>query len=144
MKFIYFSISWIVLDEADKLFEEGKKSFREQFDLIYAACTNQYRKVALFSATWTSSVSKWTRKYCKGIVTVSVGQRNSATDLIDQQLLFAGSEPGKMLAFRELLRTGLQPPVLVFVDSKVSLQSVHYFVFDVIFIFFIGSCSTTI
>lgn len=113
-------MKWLILDEADKLFEEGTKSFRDQFDQIYGACTNESRKVGLFSATWTSPVAKWCRTNLKELLTVSVGQRNAATDLVDQKLLFVGSEAGKLLAFRDLLRTGMQPPVLVFVDSKVS------------------------
>lgn len=109
-----------MLDEADKLFEEGKNSFRVQFDKIYGACTHEKKKVGLFSATWTMPVSKWGRKNVKGMHTVSIGQRNSATDLVDQELLFVGNEAGKMIAFRNLIREGLKPPVLVFVDSKVS------------------------
>lgn len=117
----FCSIEWLVLDEADKLFEEGKNSFREQFDKIYGACTHEKKKVGMFSATWTMPVSKWGRKNVKGLHTVSIGQRNSATDLVDQELLFVGNEAGKLIAFRNLVREGLKPPVLVFVDSKVSL-----------------------
>lgn len=115
------SVKWLILDEADKLFEEGLKSFRDQFNQIYAACCHPERKVGLFSATWTNSVAKWGRKNLPGLMTVSVGQRNAATSLVDQELLFVGSEPGKLLAFRDLVRTGMQPPVLVFVDSKVCM-----------------------
>lgn len=113
------SIEWLILDEADKLFEEGKNSFRKQFDKIFKACTSDKLKVGLFSATWTMPVSKWAKSNLKNLYTVSIGQRNSATESIDQELVFVGSEAGKMLAFRELLRTGLKPPALVFVDSKV-------------------------
>lgn len=67
-------------------------------------------------------MTKWLRQNVKGALTVAVGQRNSATEMVDQQLLFVGSEAGKLLAFRELVRTGLQPPVLVFVDTKVSVD----------------------
>lgn len=122
MFYHYFSIEWLVLDEADKLFEEGKNSFRDQFDKIYKACTNEKIKVGLFSATWTMPVSKWGKKNLKNLYTISIGQRNSATDLVDQELVFVGSEAGKMVAFRNLLREGLKPPVLVFVDSKVSTK----------------------
>lgn len=107
------------MDEADKLFEEGKNSFRDQFDKIYSSCINEKKKVALLSATWTLPVSKWGKKNVKDLFTISIGQRNSATDLVEQELLFVGNEAGKMLAFRNLLRSGLKPPVLVFVDSKV-------------------------
>lgn len=110
------------MDEADKLFEEGKNGFREQFDQIYKECSRPTIKVGLFSATWTNAVAKWCRKNMKGFLTITVGQRNAATDLVEQELVFVGSEAGKLLAFREMLRKGLQPPVLVFVDSKVSIR----------------------
>lgn len=113
------------MDEADKLFEEGTNSFRIQFDQIYAACENEQKKIGLFSATWTNPVAQWQRKNLKHSVTITVGQRNSATDSVDQELLFVGSEPGKLLAFRELLRTGLNPPVLVFVESKERAQQLY-------------------
>lgn len=115
------SIEWLVLDEADKLFEAGKNSFRDQFNKIYAACTSEKIKFGLFSATWTMPVSKWGKKNAKDhLYTISIGQRNAATDLVDQELVFVGTEAGKMVAFRNMIREGLKPPVLVFVDSKVS------------------------
>lgn len=118
---IFFSIEWLVLDEADKLFEEGKNSFRDQFNKIYGACTSEKVKFGLFSATWTMPVSKWGKKKAKKeLYTISIGQRNSAVDLVEQELMFVGNEAGKMVAFRNMLREGLKPPVLVFVDSKVS------------------------
>lgn len=140
------SIEWLVLDEADKLFEEGKNSFREQFDKIYTACTHEKRKVGLFSATWTMPVSKWGRKNVKGLHTVSIGQRNSATDLVDQELLFVGNEAGKMIAFRNLLREGLKPPVLVFVDSKVNSNTLEAKIELILLIGLnsLGSCSAIV
>ena len=30
LNFVHFSVEWLILDEADKLFEEGKDGFREQ------------------------------------------------------------------------------------------------------------------
>lgn len=119
------SVQWIILDEADKLFEEGKNSFREQFDQVYSACGSAEKKVALFSATWTQPVAKWGRKNLKGMLTITIGQRNAATDLIDQELVFVGTESGKMIAFRNLLREGVKPPVLVFVDSKDRAQQLY-------------------
>lgn len=119
------SVEWLILDEADKLFEEGKNSFRDQFDKIYGSCSSEKKKVGLFSATWTMPVSKWGRKNVKGLHTVSIGQRNSATELVDQELVFVGTEAGKMIAFRNLLREGLKPPALVFVDSKDRAQQLY-------------------
>lgn len=48
--------------------------------------------------------------------------RNTATDLVDQELLFVGNEQGKLLAFRDIVRKGISPPVLVFVQSKERAQ----------------------
>lgn len=116
------SIQWLILDEADKLFESGKNSFRDQFDQIFNACSNSEKKVALFSATYTHPVSQWCKRNLRGLITVTIGERNTATNLVDQELLFVGSESGKLLAFRDLVRNGLQPPVLVFVQSKDRAQ----------------------
>lgn len=126
----------MILDEADKLFEEGKNSFRKQFDKIYGACSSEKIKVGLFSATWTMPVSKWGRKNAKNLYTISIGQRNSATELIEQELVFVGDESGKMIAFRKLLRTELKPPVLVFVDSKVSNLNENLFQMNELIEFF--------
>lgn len=38
--------------------------------------------------------------------------RNGATDLVEQKLLYVGSEDGKLLAFRQIVQEGLKPPVL--------------------------------
>lgn len=127
-----FSVKWLILDEADKLFEEGSNSFKKQFNQIYNACTHSSKTVALFSATWTNSVSKWCRKNLTDLITINIGQINAATSLVDQKLLFVGSEPGKLLAFRDMLRKGVQPPVLVFVDSKVGFL-IFYFSLNSIF-----------
>ncbi|XP_013098633.2 DEAD box protein 52 homolog [Stomoxys calcitrans] len=112
------SIEWFILDEADRLMEEGQNNFKEQLDDILAACTNPKKKLALFSATYTVPVAKWALKNLKNLARVNVGAQNAATECVEQELLFVGSESGKLLAMRDLVRTGLKPPVLVFVQSK--------------------------
>ncbi|KAH8264836.1 hypothetical protein KR038_002735 [Drosophila bunnanda] len=111
-------VEWFVLDEADRLMEEGQNNFKEQLDDIYAACSHPAKCVAFFSATYTVPVAKWALRHLKNLVRVTVGVQNSATDTVQQELLFVGSESGKLVAMRDLVRQGLQPPVLVFVQSK--------------------------
>nr|XP_023025593.1 probable ATP-dependent RNA helicase DDX52 [Leptinotarsa decemlineata] len=89
---------------------------------IMKACSGKDRKIAMFSATYKPIVAKWCVHNMKGLVRVTVGQRNAATDLVDQELLFVGNEQGKLLAFRDLVTKGLSPPVLVFVQSKERVQ----------------------
>ncbi|XP_055641946.1 probable ATP-dependent RNA helicase DDX52 [Toxorhynchites rutilus septentrionalis] len=116
------NIQYIVVDEADKLFEESKNGFREQLDSIMGACTNPCKVVAFFSATLTKDVSLWAGANMPNRVRFSVGAINSAVDLVEQELLFVGSESGKLLAIREMVHKGLTPPVLVFVQSKDRAQ----------------------
>ncbi|KAJ8946078.1 hypothetical protein NQ314_008978 [Rhamnusium bicolor] len=98
------------------------KGFRDQLDEILTACNGKDRKIVMFSATYTPIVAKWCVHNMKGLVRVTVGHRNAATDLVEQELLFVGNEQGKLLAFRDLVRKGLSPPVLVFVQSKERAQ----------------------
>ncbi|KAL3285424.1 hypothetical protein HHI36_019526 [Cryptolaemus montrouzieri] len=115
-------VEWIVVDEADKLFEEGNRGFRAQLDQIMKACHNNNLKVAMFSATCTPVVSKWCVRKMKSLIRVTVGHRNAATLTVDQKLLFVGNEHGKLLAFRDIVRKGISPPVLIFVQSKERAQ----------------------
>ncbi|XP_014600706.1 PREDICTED: probable ATP-dependent RNA helicase DDX52 [Polistes canadensis] len=116
------NVEWLIVDEADKLFEDGMRGFRDQLEEISTACTNPNLHRAMFSATTTPTVTKWCRKNLKSLVTVTVGLRNSAVDLIEQELLFVGSERGKLLAIRNIILKGIAPPVLVFVQSKERAQ----------------------
>ncbi|XP_053658649.1 probable ATP-dependent RNA helicase DDX52 [Anopheles marshallii] len=116
------NIQWIVIDEADKLFEDSKNSFRDQLDTVLTACNNPTKTMALFSATQTREVNLWVAKNVPNRIRFSVGLMNGAVELVEQKLLFTGSESGKLLAFREIVAQGLHPPVLVFVQSKDRAQ----------------------
>ncbi len=49
------NVEWLVLDEADRLFENG---FEHQVDEILAACAGPKRRIALFSATMPQRVEE--------------------------------------------------------------------------------------
>ncbi|XP_022085857.1 probable ATP-dependent RNA helicase DDX52 [Acanthaster planci] len=112
------SVEWLIVDESDKLFEEGKTGFRDQLATIYQACDSTHVRRAMFSATFTHDVEQWCKLNLDSVVMVTVGQRNTATELIQQEMVFVGGEYGKLLAVREIFRKGFQPPVLIFVQSK--------------------------
>lgn len=107
------------MDEADRLLEAGDNFFKAQLEKILAACSNPKRILALFSATSTVPVTKWALRYLKHLIRVHIGFYNAATETVQQELMFVGSESGKLLAIRNLMRTGLTPPVLIFLQSKV-------------------------
>nr|AAI17611.1 DEAD (Asp-Glu-Ala-Asp) box polypeptide 52 [Danio rerio]AAI65190.1 Ddx52 protein [Danio rerio] len=111
------SVEWLVVDESDKLFEDGKTGFREQLATIFLACSSPNVRRVLFSATFATDVERWCKLNLDNLVSVSIGARNSAAETVEQQLLFVGSENGKILAMRNLIKQGFLPPVLVFVQS---------------------------
>ncbi|XP_066551498.1 putative ATP-dependent RNA helicase DDX52 isoform X2 [Amia ocellicauda] len=110
-------VEWLVVDESDKLFEDGKSGFREQLATVFLACSCPRVRRALFSATCAPDVEQWCRLNLDSLVSVNIGQRNSAADTVEQELLFVGTESGKLVAMRDLIKKGFLPPVLVFVQS---------------------------
>ncbi|KAL7986965.1 hypothetical protein Chor_005884 [Crotalus horridus] len=110
-------VEWLVVDESDKLFEDGKTGFRDQLATIFLACSSHVVKRAMFSATFAHDVEQWCKLNLDNIISVSIGARNAAVETVDQELLFVGSETGKLLAMRDLVKKGFRPPVLVFVQS---------------------------
>jgi len=56
------------------LFETGVRGFRDQLATIYKACGPNAKR-AMFSATYTVEVAKWSKKNLDGLVAVTVGNR---------------------------------------------------------------------
>ncbi|RVE63859.1 hypothetical protein OJAV_G00140580 [Oryzias javanicus] len=110
-------VEWLVVDESDKLFEDGKRGFREQLATVFLACCGAKVRRAFFSATCTPEVEHWCRLNLDNLVSVNIGHRNTAVDTVQQELLFVGSESGKLVAVRDIVKKGFLPPMLVFVQS---------------------------
>ncbi|XP_034539709.1 probable ATP-dependent RNA helicase DDX52 [Notolabrus celidotus] len=111
------SVEWLVVDESDKLFEGGKTGFREQLASIFLACSGLKVRRAFFSATCTADVEQWCRLNLDNLVSVNIGHRNTAVETVEQELLFVGTENGKLVAMRDIIKKGFLPPMLVFVQS---------------------------
>ncbi|WOL15776.1 DEAD-box ATP-dependent RNA helicase 57-like [Canna indica] len=115
-------VKYLVLDEADKLFELG---FLEQIDSVVKACSKTSIVRSLFSATLPETVEKLASTVMVDAVRIIIGRKNSASELIKQKLIFAGSEKGKLLALRQRFSESLNPPVLVFVQSKERAKELY-------------------
>ncbi|RUS90256.1 hypothetical protein EGW08_001945, partial [Elysia chlorotica] len=118
-------VEWLIVDESDKLFEAGKRGFRDQLGAIYKACSSPKLHRAMFSATFAQDVEEWCKLNLDNVVQVYVGAKNTATNTVDQRLIFTGDEDGKLVAFRNLIKEGISPPVLVFVQSKERARELH-------------------
>ncbi|XP_043817015.1 DEAD-box ATP-dependent RNA helicase 57 isoform X3 [Manihot esculenta] len=91
-------VEHLVLDESDKLFELG---MLKQIDYVVKACSNTSVIRSLFSATLPDFVEELARTIMHDAVRVVVGRKNTASDTINQKLVYAGSEEGKLLALRQ-------------------------------------------
>jgi ATP-dependent RNA helicase DDX52/ROK1 len=89
-----------------------------QVDAVVAACSHPDVVRGLFSATLPEGVEALARSVLRDPLRVTVGERNTAAASVAQRLHFVGSDSGRLLALRTLLREGLRPPVLVFTSTK--------------------------
>ena len=139
-------IEYLVLDEADQLFELGfvKQVISSYFfspfetltnftpllplkiDEIIAACTNPKIVRSLFSATIPEGVETMAKSFLNNPIRIVVGTKNSAAATLKQKLIFCGQEEGKLIALRELIRGGVTPPVIIFVQSKDRANQLYH------------------
>lgn len=118
------AVQHVVMDEADRLLDDG---FIGQVDAVLAECGSS-RRLHSFSATMPPATEQILRGLCATPVKIVVdggayGGSAAVSNIsrtIYQRFIFVGGkgEQGKVMAVRGMLKEGLQPPVLVFVQSK--------------------------
>jgi ATP-dependent RNA helicase DDX52/ROK1 len=138
------AVRTLVLDEADVLLDP---LFREQTLAIWNSCTNPDLRVTLWSATMGSNIESlasstiYSRRSRLGldshsrIIRLVVGLKDSAIPNITHRLTYAATEPGKLLALRQLLHPtaggststteSLRPPFLVFTQTIPRAIALH-------------------
>jgi ATP-dependent RNA helicase DDX52/ROK1 len=137
------TVKTLVLDEADILLDP---LFRDQTLGIWNSCTNPGLRVTLWSATMGSNIESLaletmhSRKTKLGLATKStvirliVGLKDSAIPNITHRLTYAATEPGKLIALRQLLHPtarsadateSLRPPFLVFTQTISRAIALH-------------------
>ncbi|KAK4144796.1 ATP-dependent RNA helicase [Dichotomopilus funicola] len=139
----------LILDEADVLLDP---IFRRQTTAIWRACTHPNVSLTCWSATMASNVealitkqlAKRARYVQKTTTTTSprprpplirlvVGLKDTAVPNITHKLTYTATEPGKLLALRQLLHPAsssdsgppLRPPFLVFTQTIDRAQALH-------------------
>ncbi|KAF7637501.1 hypothetical protein Mgra_00003017 [Meloidogyne graminicola] len=113
-------LQWLIVDECDRLFEntEEENSFRLQFEKIFNFCSLPNVRFGLFSATFSCQVERWCKEKLKEMAMLCIGPRNSANELVKQELIFVGWEQAKVQIVRDILRKNFEPPALIFLQSK--------------------------
>ncbi|KAG5470027.1 hypothetical protein LSCM4_02718 [Leishmania orientalis] len=111
------NVQYLVFDEGDRLWD-SRTDFLTVIDKILTACTRSDKVVSLFTATLSEKVEAAARSVMGADpVGIIVHGRRSANTHVRQRLVFCGNELGKVVAMRNLVREGITPPVLVFVQS---------------------------
>ncbi|KAF2753167.1 P-loop containing nucleoside triphosphate hydrolase protein [Pseudovirgaria hyperparasitica] len=142
---------YLILDEADVLLDP---LFREQTLSIWKSCTSPSLRVSLWSATMGSNVESLvvstitsqrkavelsmkqtsmgsSRPRRAPIVRLVIGLKDTAVPNITHKLVYCATEPGKLLAVRQLLRptsstdSALRPPFLIFTQTIPRALALH-------------------
>ncbi|KAI9648052.1 RNA-dependent ATPase rok1 [Ciborinia camelliae] len=133
----------LVFDEADVLLDP---LFRDQTLGIWNSCINADLRVTLWSATMGSNIETLASATIQArqerlglekhsnLVRLVVGLKDSAIPNITHRLIYAATEPGKLIALRQLLRPtakttdgteSLRPPFLVFTQTIPRAIALH-------------------
>jgi ATP-dependent RNA helicase DDX52/ROK1 len=111
------NVEYLVFDEGDRLWDT-KTDFLAVVDKILTGCSKPDKVVCLFTATLSEKVETAARSVMSSDpVRIIVHGRHTANTNVKQRLVFCGNELGKVVAMRNLVREGITPPVLVFVQS---------------------------
>ncbi|KAI9810493.1 MAG: RNA-dependent ATPase rok1 [Phylliscum demangeonii] len=142
------STTHLVLDEADVLLDP---LFQAQTEAIWGACSHPALRVSLWSATMGSSIEARAMQIIQArrarlpppptgptpgwqLLRLVVGIKDAAVPHISHRLIYAGTERGKLLALRQLLRPSkasssghapLRPPFLVFTQTIARALALH-------------------
>ncbi|KAL3425138.1 ATP-dependent RNA helicase rok1 [Phlyctema vagabunda] len=137
------TVSTLIFDEADVLLDP---LFRDQTLGIWNACTNPNLRVTLWSATMGSNIEalasstihdrrqRLNLESPANIVRLVVGLKDSAIPNITHRLVYAATEPGKLIALRQLVHPtakstdsteSLRPPFLVFTQTIPRAVALH-------------------
>ncbi|KUI63060.1 ATP-dependent RNA helicase ROK1 [Cytospora mali] len=135
------SVRSLILDEADVLLDQ---LFRDQTMGIWTACTSPELRLTFWSATMGSNIetiimdqlkahSKKQDIPAKPLIRLVVGLKDTAVPNITHKLTYTATEPGKLLALRQLLHPAsgadsgppLRPPFLVFTQTIERASALH-------------------
>ena len=110
--------SLVVMDEADKMVD---RSFGPQIDRILGLVPSD-RRLMMFSATMPNEVLSIVERFFTNVVRVRVGKVGDASTTI-KQIVHYVTKTEKRQAFLEAIH-GMKAPIIVFVNSRESCESV--------------------
>eukprot|EP00375_Theileria_parva_P000564 XP_763234.1 RNA helicase [Theileria parva strain Muguga] len=106
----------LVLDECDKLLEEG---YGENIEYIMNLIKDfKGIQKASFSSTLQSEVLLLSKSHFNNPIHITIGKENVCCCNVEQELICVTNDKGKLLILKQLINDGkLLPPILVFLQS---------------------------
>jgi ATP-dependent RNA helicase DDX23/PRP28 len=91
----------------------------EEMEVIASSAVlrGQYRQTTMFSATMPAAVERLAREYLRRPAVVTIGTAGQAVDTVEQRVEMI-SEAAKKDRLLELLNSGFEAPIIVFVNQK--------------------------
>lgn len=122
--------NYLILDEADRMIDMGfEPQVTEILDSmpLQSEGMTKKRQTFMFSATMSPPVERLAKTYLHEPVVISIGETGKAADNVDQKVEYFTTENQRRERFISLLET-LQPPILVFVNTRGGCEMVQRFV----------------
>ncbi|KKY20860.1 putative atp-dependent rna helicase rok1 [Phaeomoniella chlamydospora] len=140
------NVKHLILDEADVLLDP---LFRDQTLSVWNACTNQSLRTSFWSATIGASIEDLVKAILATrqrsvstttppapLIRLVIGLKDTSLPNITHRLIYAATEPGKLLGLRQLLhptssssastaQSPLRPPFLVFTQTITRAIALH-------------------
>lgn len=124
--------NYLILDEADRMidmgFEEPLSEILDSMPHVDPIASNR-RQTFMFSATMSPPVERIAKTYLQDPVIVAIGETGKAADNVVQRVECFPTENRRRERFLELVET-LQPPILVFVNTRGGCEMVSRFIVE--------------
>mmetsp|Transcript_4546 Transcript_4546/g.10718 ORF Transcript_4546/g.10718 Transcript_4546/m.10718 type:complete len:390 (-) Transcript_4546:311-1480(-) len=122
-------IQFFILDEADRMLDMGfEPQVRQIVEHTGLGRNSRFpRQNMMFSATFPREVQSMAQDFMSDYVFITVGRVGSASELISQQVVYAGELKAKVRALEKAIKDNLPKDGLavVFVETKRSADSLE-------------------
>jgi len=122
-------VTYLVLDEADRMLDMGfEPQVRQIVETTNMGCRSRHaRQSMMFSATFAREVQLMAKDFLRDYVFITVGRVGSASELVQQHVVYAGELKQKIRELEKAIRTYLPQGGLavVFVETKRSADTLE-------------------
>merc|ERR1719464_1589557 len=122
-------VQFFILDEADRMLDMGfEPQVRQIVESTGMGRSSAFpRQSMMFSATFAREVQHMARDFLNDYVFITVGRVGSASELIRQEVVYAGEIKGKVRALERAIKDNLPKDGLavVFVETKRSADTLE-------------------